>query len=249
MERSLRPDCKTAEDLIDKSNHQLIEAHEQVQSISLIEQHALSFERQLNEASDLNSDLQVAFTNSQNEVKELEKRYNALHKSTTARLLRVEGLRKQSEANTQMALMRVQELTEELQECKDELFNIQPPNQVADTHIGAEWEALCSGITSWIDDQSGGIDDLRVQLRRLKANEFSEVVDKYWGEDRQLVANHYSRHPNITDGLLRYNVHRLLEDMVFHDRVYMVGLHPRDAKILHRIERLMADMEPQRGEE
>ena len=75
-------------------------------------------------------------------MKELKKRYNALHKSTTAQLVNVEGRRKQAEVNTQMALMRVEELSEELQQCED------APSQVADTHIDAEWETLCSSITS-----------------------------------------------------------------------------------------------------
>ena len=245
MEKPTSPDRKTAEAMVDRLKYELPEAREEVESLGLIQQRAHMSEH---ETQDLYTSLQVAYTNSQAEVKELKKRYNALHKSTTAQLQKVEGRKKQAEVNTQMALMRVEELSEELQQCKDELFNLQPPNQVADTQIGAEWETLCSGITSWIDNQSGGIEDLRTQLRDLKAEtELSEALDQYWGEDRQLLANHYSIQPNIFEELIRYNIHRLLEDRIFHDRVYMVGLHQTEAKTLHTIERLMATMTPPRG--
>lgn len=158
-----------------------------------------------------------------------------------------EGRKKQAEANTQIALIRVEDISEELRKCKDELFNLQPPNQVADTQIGAEWEALCSSITTWIDDQSGGIGDLRCRLIELKGKELSKSFDEYWGEDRQLIANAYSKTSNILDELLRYNIHCLLEDRVFDDRVYMVGLRSSDAELLHVIEQNLGKLEPQRG--
>ena len=229
----------------DRLKYELSEGCKKVESLSLIQQHPQISEH---ETQDLYNSLQVALTNSQAETKELKKKNNALHKSTTAQLMSVEGRRRQAEMNTQMALTRVEELTEQLHECIDALFDLQPPNQVTDAQIETEWEILCSKITFWIDNQSGGIDDLQTQLKELKAEiELSEALDQYWGEDRQLLANHYSHHPIIFDELLRYNIHRLLEDRVFHDRVYMVGLHPSEAKILHTIERLMARMTPQRG--
>lgn len=204
----------------------------------------------------MNTNLQVAYTISQNELIELKKKYKTLqnehdviHEQRTAQLISdVEGRRKQADANTQIALLKVQELSEELQRCKDELFNLQPPNPVADTHISAEWDALCSSITTWIDDQSGGVEDLRTQLRELDANnKYSKALAKYWGEDRQLIANHYSQSSNILDELLRYNIHCFLETKVFNDRVYMVGLSPSEAKLLLTIEREMAKLEPRRG--
>lgn len=194
----------------------------------------------------MNTDLQAAYAISQNELNRLKEKYKTLYESTTSQLLEAERRRKQAEENTEIALLRVQDISEELQNCKDELFNLQPPNQVADAHISAEWEALCSSITSWIDDRSGGIQDLRCQLMELKAKkQLSETVDKYWGEDRQLIADHYS---NPLEDLLRYNIHCLLEDRVFNHRVYMVGLHPKEAELLHTIEHSMARLEPQRGE-
>ena len=202
------------------------------------------------------TNLQVAYTISQNESIELKKNYKArqnerdvIHEQRTAQLLSgVEGRRKQADANAHIALLKVQELSEELQKCKDELFNLQPPNPVADTHISAEWDALCSSITTWIDDQSGGVEDLRTQLRELSANnKLSKALAEYWGEDRQLIANHYSQSSNILDEILRYNIHCFLEATVFDDRVYMVGLSRPEARLLFKIEREMAKLEPRRG--
>ena len=218
---------------------------------------------------DLNTNLQVAYTISQNESNELKKKYETLqYESTelkkkyktlqhernvfleqkTAQSIAVEGRRKQADANTQIALLKVQELSEELQKCKDELFNLQPPNPVADTHISAEWDTLCSSITTWIDDQSGGVEDLRTRLRELNATEkLNEAITKYWGEDRQLIANHYSQSSNILDEILRYNIHCFLEAKVFDDGVYMVGILPSEANVLLLIEREMAKLKPRRG--
>ena len=204
----------------------------------------------------MNTNLQVAYTISQNELIELKKKKKTLqnerdvnHEQRTAQLISdIEGRRKQADANTQIALLKVQELSEELQKCKDELFNLQPPNPVADTHISAEWNALCSSITTWIDDQSGGIEDLRIQLRELNANDqYSKALAKYWGDDRQFIANHFSQSSSILDEILRYNIHCFLEAKVFDDRVYMVGIPPSEAKLLLTIEREMAKLEPRRG--
>lgn len=245
MEEPNSTDSKDAEKIIDDLSNQLSEAREE---LNKIHQRARTFERDWD-------NLQLVYTSSESELNQLKKDYENLqkkhsvvYKNTAAQLLDVEGRKKQAEADRQFALIRVQEVSDELQKCKDELFNLQPPNQVADTHISAEWEALCSSITSWIDDQSGGIDDLRDQLFELRAQQgISEAVDEYWGEDRQLLANHYSQNSNILDELIRYNVHCLLEERVFNDRVYMVGIHPSEAETLYKIEQIMAKLEPLRG--
>ena len=203
----------------------------------------------------MNTKLQVAYATSERKSDELkaknktlQNRYDVMYGKMAAQVLDVEGRRKQADANSYLALLRVQEITEDLQKCKDELFNLQPPNQVSDTHISAEWEALCSGITTWIDDHSGGIEDLRIRLRELSTNkEFSKALSEYWGEDRQLIANHYSQGSHILDELLRYNIHCFLEEKIFDDRVYMVGLYPPEAKLLLTIERKLAQLEPRRG--
>ncbi|KAF6226264.1 hypothetical protein HO133_009130 [Letharia lupina] len=258
-ERSKYPCSKAAENIDGELENQLSEAREG----------AKDFEHRFNEARDLNTNLQVAFTISQNESIELKKKiktlqnestelkkkyktlqngHDVIHEQRTAQLLSdVEGRRKQADSNTQIALLKVQELSEELQKCKDELFNLQPPNPVADTHISAEWDALCSSITTWIDDQSGGVEDLRTRFRELNSNKkCSKALAKYWGEDRQLIANHYSQSSNILDEILRYNIHCFLEAEVFDDRVYMVGLSTSEAKLLLKIEREMAKLEPRR---
>lgn len=185
---------------------------------------------------------------SQQELNELKNNCTALQKKldkTKANLRVEEERRKQAE---RLGRIRVQELSAELQTCKDELFNLQPPNQVPDTDISAEWKVLRSSITNWIDDKSGGIDSLQPQLMELKARkEHSYALDEYWGEDRQFIADRYSKDSNILDELLRYNVHRFLEEKVFDDAVYMVGLSPSEANLLHTIERALATLEPSRG--
>ena len=240
---------------IEGSEHQLATAYEESEDIVHLKKQAIIMERKWIDANELNTTLQVAYNQSQDELNEVKKKYQTLesgnatlYKRMNDQVLEVEGRRKEAEAKTQVALFKIQDVSEELQRCKDELFNLQPPNQVADTSISAEWEALCANITNWIDDQAGGIDDLRSQLRELKAKEeFSDIIDRYWGKDRQLLANHYSKEISILDDLLRFNIHCLLENRVFDGRVYMVGMRCSDAELLRTIELDMAGREPQRG--
>ena len=191
-----------------------------------------------------------------NELKALKEKYASLetkHEKISAQKLKIEKRKKEAEDKLEFASTKIRGISEELQKCKDELFSLQPPNSVTDTDVIREWEALCSNIEFWIDNESGGIEDLHSQLEELRDKQkWSERLDCYWGEDRQLIAshyskNHYSKDSTILDNLLRYNIHRLLEDRVFNDCVYMVGIYPSTAELLRTIEKIMAEMKPPRG--
>lgn len=189
-----------------------------------------------------------------NEFKDLEKKYASLeeeHEKTSAQKLDIEEGKKEAEEKLKSASIKIRDVSEELQKCKDELFGLQPPDSVTDTDVIKEWEALCSSIVFWIDNESGGIEDLQSQLIELSDKQkFNERLDEYWGKDRQLIANYYSKNfkdSTICDNLLRYNIHRLLEDRVFDDLVYMVGIYPSTAELLRTIEKIMAEMKPPRG--
>ena len=194
--------------------------------------------------------------NVDNELKDLKRNYATLekkHEMTLAQKLDIETGKKEAEENLELALTKLRDISEELQNCKDELFSLQPPNSVTDSHVIKEWGAVCSSIGFWIDNESGGIEDLRSQLKELSDNQkFTKRLNEYWGEDKQLIANHYSKNHYskdnpIFDKLLLYNIHRLLEDRVFNDSVYLVGLYPSTAKLLRTIEETMAEMKPPRG--
>ena len=175
-------------------------------------------------------------------------KYNQYIKTTTTQLeeLRAENAKVQENARRTQLKLHAKE--EELRKCKDELFDLQPPSQISDAQIGNEWERLCGNITRWIDDQAGGTGSFDSELKRLiQTDEFDDTVAPYWGNDRQELAQHASRYPCIIDGLIRYNIHCLLEERVFDESVYMFGLQRRSAKLLTMIEEQMNALEPRRG--
>ena len=188
----------------------------------------------------------------ESEAKEILRRetdkYNQLYKTTTTQLekLRVEKANMEEIARKTHSKLQAKE--EELQKCKDELFDLQPPSQISDVQIGNEWETLCGNITRWIDDQAGGMGSLNSELKRLRqSDQFTKTIAFHWGDDRQELARHANRYPNIIDVLIRYNIHCLLEERVFDESVYMFGLQRKSAELLTMIENQMSALEPRRG--
>ena len=175
-------------------------------------------------------------------------KYDQFYKTTTCQLEELRAEHAEVEAIARKTYLKLQAKEEELKKCKDELFDLQPPSQISDAQIDNEWQRLCGNITRWIDDQAGGTGSLYSELKRLtQMDEFDETLALYWGNDRQELAQHAVRYPYITDGLIRYNIHCLLEERVFDESVYMFGLRRRSAKLLTMIEKQMDALEPRRG--
>ena len=175
-------------------------------------------------------------------------KYNQYIKTTTTALeqLRAENVNMQE--IVRKTHFKLQAKEEELQKCKDELFDLQPPSQVSDAQIGKEWERLCGNITSWIDDQGGGTGSVCSELKKLRhKDEFKDSVVPYWGNDRQDLVQHASHYPYIIDVLIRYNIHCLLDERIFDESVYMFGLRRRSAELLTMLEKQMNALEPRRG--
>ena len=157
-----------------------------------------------------------------------------------------EQLRKAEEKHKSWQL-KAKELADELAECKDELFNLQPCDEVTDSQVASEWDTLCQQITRWIDDEAEFVEDLFTRLEYLKKqHQLSPTVQEYWGKDRQLLVNRYKMNEDL-DNVLRYNIHCLLETWVFDDTIYLFGLKKDDARLLRTIEHSLSTLSPQRG--
>ena len=206
-------------------------------------------DRSLREENKSLSDLLKYRESEANEVLRRETdKYNQLYKTTTTQLEKLRAEKAKTEEIARKTHLKLQAKEEELQKCKDELFDLQPPSQISDVQIGNEWEMLCGNITRWIDDQAGGMGSLSSELKRLKQlNQFTKTISFYWGIDRQELAHHANSYPNIIDMLIRYNIHCLLEETVFHESVYMFGLQRKSAELLTMIENQMSALEPRRG--
>lgn len=208
--------------------------------------------RQLQENEGIIKGFQVAHEGLEKDFDKLKCKYDKLYDNhqmsyqmTTDQLQASQVNQRQLEELVQNFQMRVNDLAEELKGCKDELFSLQPANQTPDTQISAAWEALCSNIVQWIDDQAGEFNNLTSQLKVLQdKDQLTQTVQLYWGRDRQQMAN---RHRNILEDLLRYNIHSLLEKRVFAPQVYMPGLTLQECEVLSMVERMMLLGVPSKG--
>ena len=207
---------------------------------------------ELEKAREENQSLREGLKYRESEANEILRRenekYNQLYKTTTTQLEKLRAEKAKVEEIARKTHLKLQAKEEELQKCKDELFDLQPPSQISDVQIGNEWERLCGNITRWIDDQGDGMGSLYSELKRLKQmDEFTETVALYWGDDRQELAHHANRYPYIIDVLIRYNIHCLLEKRIFDESVYMFGLRHKSAELLTMIEKQMNALDPRRG--
>ena len=199
-----------------------------------------------------NQNLRGVLEYREREASEIERRekakYNQFYKTITAQLEKSQAEKAKLEEIARNTRSKLRAKEEELQKCKDELFDLQPPSQISDAQIGNEWERLCESITRWIDDQAGGTGSVYPELKRLRQmDDFNGTVALYWGNDRQELVQHASHYPYIIDVLIRYNIHCLLEETIFDKSVYMFGLRIRSAKLLTMIEKQMNALEPRRG--
>ncbi len=208
--------------------------------------------KELEKAREENQSLREGLKYRESEASEILRKendkYNQLYETTTTQLEKLRAEKAKVEEVARKTHLKLQAKEEELQKCKDELFDLQPPSQISDVQIGNEWERLCGNITRWIDDQAGGMGSLYSELKRLRQmDEFTDTVALYWGDDRQELAHHANRYPYITDVLIRYNIHCLLEKRIFDESVYMFGLRHRSAELLTMIEKQMNALDPPRG--
>ncbi len=251
------PNAVAAEDPTKQSKLELRRAQEDGQNLGSIarrntEDSARSLREELGRAREENQSLREGLKSTESEAKEIlhkkDDEYNQFYKTTTAQLEKLRAEKAEVDETARKTHLKLQAREEELQKCKDELFDLQPPSQISDAQIGNEWERLCGNITRWIDDQAGGMGSLYSELKRLRQmDKFNDTVALYWGDDRQELAHHASRYPYIMDVLIRYNIHCLLEEKVFSERVYMFGLGYRSAELLTMIEKQMNALEPRRG--
>lgn len=248
--------CKEAETIIKDLRHQLTDTRAKVTLAESKFREAVATanqrRRQLQENEGLIKGFQVAHEGLEKDFNKLKCKYDKLYdnhqmsyQTTTDQLQVSQANQRQLQELVQNSQVRANDLAEELKVCKDELFSLQPPNQTSDTQISAAWEALCSNIVQWIDDQAGDFNNLTSELKILQENaQLTQTVQFYWGRDRQQMAIRYR---NILEDLLRYNIHCLLEKRVFAPQVYMPGLTPQECEVLSMVERTMLRGVPSKG--
>ena len=177
----------------------------------------------------------------------LNQRYNSFCNEASQSLKQADDRTEAAEKAQHAWQMEARGIAEELAQCKDELFSLQPRSEVTDTQIAAEWDTLCQQITRWVDDEAEFTSDLITRLKELNnLGHLSVTVEKYWGKDRQLTVNRFKMNDDL-DCILRYNIHCLLESWIFDENIYLFGLDIEDSRFLRSLEESLANLRPTRG--
>ena len=188
------------------------------------------------------------------EINELKKTNDLLTKKFTA--LQISAITEIKEANRSRAAserdrdswrMKVEEIADELADCKDKLFSLQPQDTVTDTQVGEEWNTLCQHIARWVDDEINVTDNAPLHLHQLTRDGLlPKMARLYWDENCQCLIERYSMKDDF-DWLLRHNIHCLLETHIFNESIYFFGLPESVSNTIARVERAFENLEPQRG--
>lgn len=133
-------------------------------------------------------------------------------------------------------------LRQELENCKDDLFKLQPVSQIPDSAIAQQYDRLSSTIGDWVDDEVSRFTDA---WQEINGDENPEIFQHGNIDHLMDILRLY---PD-TGGeyVVRYVVSHILHRKLFHRRVLLFGLPPEECELLQRSARTMKLLEPQRG--
>ena len=104
---------------------------------------------------------------------------------------------------------------QQLQACKDDLFRLQPIAQTPDSDIARGFNDLCHQIVGFIDEEV-----LAFSAAQPNADP-SQIFSAGKIASVQLFLNKY---PNAGEYIVRYFIHGFLQEKIFSDGVYLLGL-------------------------
>lgn len=126
----------------------------------------------------------------------------------------------------------------DLQACKDDLFRLQPLAQVPDSNIAKDYDLLCLEIMNWIDGEITSFE---------KSNRYTEPEQLFSSSCDSELSLLLQNHPDCGEYFVRFLIHSCLNEFVFGDDVYLLGLSAEATKFLQRAEQGMGALEPKRG--
>ncbi|SLM40395.1 hypothetical protein LPUS_01406 [Lasallia pustulata] len=176
-------------------------------------------------------------------------RYKKHHTELLEYLQQFEGRYKLLEsrnAEAEDALKKMHEkaglLQSQLQECKDDLFRLQPLNQISDSTILQQYEILNQQIASWIDTFFCWIDGENA-LREASGR---PLHPHFQVEDASLQGL-FASSPNAAEYWLRGWLHSRLQMEVFVEGIYLSCLPEDYVELIKVIEQSMRALKPKRG--
>ena len=133
-------------------------------------------------------------------------------------------------------------LRKDLQECRDDLFRLQPLSEISDSEILQRYETLNQQIVSWVDDLFSELDK---EITRHEAT--GEVPLPLVKTDNDYMEALISEHPNAAEYLVRSYIQYYLHSVVFGENSYLLCLPDDMVATLEHVEKHMHSLVPQRG--
>lgn len=129
-------------------------------------------------------------------------------------------------------------LRKDLDACKDDLFRLQPAAQTPDTEIVNDFDSLAENIHTWIEVEISNFEKTNPKARHQKFfssggnTEIAKILRKFSPAGEYLV---------------RYEIHRFLQECIMGDDIYLLGLSEEAIETLQIAENSMARLKPPRG--
>ena len=142
-----------------------------------------------------------------------------------------------------------EDLTRNLEKCKDQIFSSQPMQSMADTQLRDAYTDLCSGIDYWVENNFGDEEDLIVKLRTADYTgnmPMQPNVVKLYLLDEDLPA--LTESAALQAILLQALISRRLFDRLFAPRRIFPGLHLDTEYWMDAIVNGMTRLRPAKGE-
>ena len=172
-------------------------------------------------------------------------RRKALVESLTLQTREANDEKQAHEATARKLQKQNRDLHENLTECKDDLLRLQPPSQIPDSELAEQYSSLTQHISRWVDDETEDSQGMETCFEGLsKADDLPEPLKPYLTDEHIRLGK---KSPNAQPFIIRFVVHRYLENFIFGNDVYLFGLDSRSIELFAGIERGMHELEPPRG--
>ena len=149
------------------------------------------------------------------------------------------------EAANRRLQRQVNDLSNNLTECKDDLLRLQPTSQVSDNEISEQYANLDQQIAGWVDDKTDDTQLLEDQIEKIRSvDDLPNFFQNYMSSDYLKLAKKF---PESQPLLIRYLIHRCLGTFILSNEIYLFGLDARNIALLQGMEEGMKLLEPHRG--
>ena len=137
-----------------------------------------------------------------------------------------EELAKAQEENNQLAVS--------LEECKDQIFSMQPDQQPSDQDICERYDSLCNAVGQWVDTQVGDGGGLLTpsQVAALTPTQVC-FLQGFIARD---FLEHVDRFPRAETSLVETLIHGLLYDKILESEQHCLGIPSAAETFLNKID-------------